>query len=60
MWIADGKRLICLECRDIKLECRDIVFEGKNIEILRHPSPQAASAVFQTIVKRLSEKGEVI
>ena len=60
MWIADGKRLICLEGRDIKLECRDIVFEGKNIEILRHPSPQAASAVFQTIVKRLSEKGEVI
>ena len=60
MWIADEKRLIALECRDIKLECRDIVFEGKNIEILRHPSPQAASAVFQTIVKRLSEKGEVI
>ena len=60
MWIADGKRLICLEGRDIKLECRDIIFEGKNIEILRHPSPQAASAVFQTIVKRLSEKGEVI
>ena len=60
MWIADGKRLIALECRDIKLECRDIVFEGKNIEILRHPSPQAASAVFQTIVKRLTEKGQVI
>ena len=60
MWIADGKRLICLEGRDIKLECKDIVFEGKNLEILRHPSPQAASAVFQTIVKRLSEKGEVI
>ena len=60
MWIADGKRLICLEGRDIKLECKDIVFEGKNIEILRHPSPQAASVVFQTIVKRLSEKGEVI
>ena len=36
MWIADGKRLIALEGRDIKLECRDIVFEGKNIEILRH------------------------
>ena len=60
MWIADGKRLIALEGRDVKLESRDIVFEGKNIEILRHDSPQAASAVFQTIVKRLTEKGEVI
>ena len=29
MWIADGKRLICLEGRDIKLECKDIVFEGR-------------------------------
>ena len=60
MWIADEKRLIALEGRDIKLECKDIVFEGKNLEILRHPSPQAASAVFQTIVKRLTEKGQVI
>ncbi len=60
MWIADGKRLIALEGRDVKLESRDIVFEGKNLEILRHDSPQAVSAVFQTIVKRLTEKGEVI
>ena len=60
MWIADGKRLIALEGRDVKLESRDIVFEGKNLEILRHPSPQAASAVFQKIVKRLTEKGQVI
>ena len=58
MWIADGKRLICLEGRDIKLECKDI--EDKNLEILRHKCPQAASAVFQTIVKRLTEKGQVI
>ena len=60
MWIADGKRLIALEGRDIKLECKDIVFEGKNLEILRHECPQAASAVFQKIVKRLTEKGQVI
>ena len=60
MWIADGKRLICLENRDIKLECKDIVFEGRNIEILRHKCPQEASAVFQKIVKRLTEKGQVI
>ena len=39
MWIADGKRLIALEGRDIKLECKDIVFEGKNLEILRHKCP---------------------
>ena len=61
MWIADGKRLICFgRPGHVKLESRDIVFEGKNLEILRHPSPQAASAVFQTIVKRLTEKGQVI
>ena len=61
MWIADGKRLIAMEGRDIKFEHKDIVFEGKgNIEILRHECPQAASAVFQKIVKRLSEKGQVI
>lgn len=61
MWIADGKRLICLEGRDIKLECKDIVFEGKgNIEILRLGSTQEAQAVFQKIVKRLTEKGQVI
>ena len=61
MWITDGKRLICLEGRDIKLECKDIVFEGKgSTEILRLGSIQDAQAVFQKIVKRLNEKGQVI
>ena len=54
------KRLIALEGRDVKLESRDIVFEGRNIEILRLGSTQDAQAVFQKIVKRLTEKGQVI
>ena len=60
MWITDGKRLICLEGRDVKIEGRDIVFEGRNTEILRLGSIQDAQAVFQKIVQRLTEKGQVI
>ena len=61
MWVENGKRLIALEGRDIKLECRDIVFDGgRNIEVLRHQSPQVACSVYDTIVKRLREKGESI
>ena len=46
MWIADGKRLIALEGRDVKLESRDIVFEGKNLEILRHDSSPRTARLF--------------
>ena len=61
MWVENGKRLIALEGRDIKLECREIVFDGgRNIEILRHQSLQVARSVYDTIVKRLREKGEII
>ena len=60
MWVENGDTLIVLEGRDIKLEGREIVFEGKGIEIQKHQCPQAARAVYDTIVKRLREKGEII
>ena len=48
MWVESRQRLIALQGRDIKLECREIVFDnGRNIEVLRHPSPQAASGPIQ-------------
>ncbi len=61
MWVESRQRLIALESRDIKLECREIVFDnGRDIEIIRYPSPQAASAQYNTIVNRLTESGLII
>lgn len=61
MWVENGDNLIALEGRDIKLECREIVFDGgRRIEVMRHQSPQIAKSVYDTIVKRLREKGEII
>ena len=61
MWVESRQRLISLEGREIKLECREIVFDnGRNIEILWHPSPQAASVRYNAIVNRLTESGLII
>ena len=61
MWIENGKKLIALEGRDITQKCQDIVFEGgRNIEILRYPSPQAANVQFEAIRERLSAEDHII
>ncbi len=61
MWIENGRRLIALEGRDIKLHCHDIVFEGgRNIEILRYESPQAASVQYEAIRERLAVQNRII
>ncbi|MCY3682324.1 MAG: hypothetical protein OXH16_13060 [Gemmatimonadetes bacterium] len=61
MWVESRQRLIALESRDIKLECREIVFDnGRNIEVVRYPSPQAAAVRYNAIVQRLTESGLII
>lgn len=62
MWIENGsKKLIALEGRDITQKCLDIVFEGgRNVEILRYPSPQAASVQFNAISERLAAEDRII
>ena len=50
MWLQNGRRLLALESRDISLTGRDIVFEGngRNIEVVRYPSPKVAKEQFGT------------
>ena len=61
MWVESRQRLIALEGRDVKLEDREIVFDnGRNIEVIRHPSPQAASVRYNAIVNRLTENDLII
>ena len=61
MWVESRQRLIAVEGRDIKLESREIVFDnGRNIEVVRHPSPQSASVQYNAIVNRLTENGLII
>ena len=61
MWVESRQRLIALQDRDIKLEDREIVFDnGRNIEVVRHPSPQAAAVRYNHIVQRLAENGLII
>ena len=62
MWLQNGRRLLALESRDIALQGRDIVFEGngKNIEVVRYPSPKAASEQFTTIIEALGEDRIII
>ena len=49
MWLQNGRRLLALEGRDISLTGRDIIFEGntRNTEVVRYPSPKAASDQFE-------------
>ena len=62
MWIENGsKKLIALEGRDITQKCQGIVFEGgRNVEILRYPSPQAAHVQFEAIRERLAADDRII
>ena len=61
MWIENGKKLIALEGRDITQKCQDIVFEGgRNVEILRYSSSQAANVQFEAIRERLSAEDHII
>lgn len=61
MWIENGKKLIALEGRDITQKCQDIVFEGgRSVEILRYPSPQAASIQYEAIRERLAAQDRII
>ena len=62
MWLQNGRRLLALESRDISLTGRDIVFEGngRNIEVVRYPSPKAAKEQFGTIIEALGEDRIII
>lgn len=62
MWIENGsKKLIALEGRDITQNCHDIVIEGgRLVEILRYPSPKAASVQFEAIRERLGADDRII
>ena len=62
MWLQNGRRLLALESRDISLTGRDIVFEGngRNTEVVRYPSPKAASDQFSTIIKAIGEDRIII
>ena len=61
MWIENGKKLIALDGKDITHQCHDLVIEGgRNVEILRYPSSQAASVQFEAIRERLAEDNRII